>query len=75
MSEFGLSVSGQYANITDDYLDQVVLSIQNEFPLCGTNAGPSVSLRLEGSAAEIRESQRRVDHDGSMMRRLSTACV
>ena len=52
MSEFGLSVSGQYANITDDYLDQVVLSIQNEFPLCGTNAGPSVSLRLEGSAAE-----------------------
>ena len=34
----------------------------------------SVSLRLEGSAAEdyLREYQRRVDHDGSMMRRLST---
>eukprot|EP00731_Ephydatia_muelleri_P021823 Em0014g414a len=65
MSEFGLSVSGQYANITDDYLDQVVLSIQNEFPLCGTNAGPSVSLRLGFSSRgleSLREELTMMEH-------------
>ena len=77
MFEFGLSVSGQYANITDDYLDQVVLSIHNEFPLCGNRLmrGHLLALGLRVQQQRIRESQRRVDHDGSMMRRLSTACV
>ena len=74
MSEFGLSISGQYANITDDYLDQVVRSIQNEFPLCGNRLmrGHLLALGLRVQQQRIRESQRRVDHDGSMMRRLST---
>ena len=74
MSEFGLSISGQYANVTDDYLDQVVRSIQNEYPLCGNRLmrGHLLALGLRVQQQRIRESQRRVDHDGSMMRRLST---
>ena len=72
MSEFGLSVSGQYANITDDYLDQVV---KMNFPYVALMRGHLLALGLRVQQQRIRESQRRVDHDGSMMRRLSTACV
>ena len=47
---------------------------ENEFPLCGNRLmrGHLLALGLRVQQQRIRESQRRVDHDGSMMRRLST---
>ena len=35
MSDFGLSIHAQYANITDPELDSLVSDIQHEFPMCG----------------------------------------
>ena len=35
MSEYGLSISSQYATLTDQELDELVVRIQDQFPACG----------------------------------------
>ena len=69
MEEFNLSVSASYATITDYELDSLVSDIQHHFPMCG-------NCQMEGQLARvqqrhIREAQRRVDPEGSMLRRLN----
>ena len=35
MSEYGLSITAQYTDLSDDDLDQLVTDIQDQFPMCG----------------------------------------
>lgn len=74
MTEFGLSIRATYSTMTCQELDRVVYSIQQEFPLCGYRQMMG-HLRAQGirmQQSRVRESQRRVDPGGCMMRRLTT---
>ena len=70
---FGLSVSSEYANLSNSELDQVIGEIKLDFPTCG-NKQMQGHLRSRGYRVQqirIREALRRVDPEGSIMRRLS----
>ena len=72
MSEYDLSVRMFYTNISDEELDHVVAEIQQEFPTCGNRQMQGHLLRREIRVQQhrVRESQRRVDPAGSIMRQL-----
>ena len=72
MSEFGLSIRAQYSNISDSDLDQIVREIQQQFPTCGNRQmqGHLLSRGYRIQQIRIRESQRRIDPDGAVIRRL-----
>lgn len=72
MSEFGLSIQAQYSDITDQELDRIVYEIQRQFPMCGNRQmlGHLLSRGYRIQQSHIRESQRRVDPDGAVIRRL-----
>jgi len=74
MSEFNLSVISLYSELTDDQLDGIVEEIQLQFPTCGNKQmiGHLQSCGLRIHQHRVRESQRRVDPEGSVMRRLRT---
>ena len=74
MNEFSLSVSSHYSSISDDDLDQLVSEIQHQFPMCGNiqMQGHLFSRGHRVQQIRVRESQRRVDHEGCMMRHLRT---
>ena len=61
MSEYGLSITSQYATLTDDELDQLVISIQDQFPTCGNRQmyGHLLSQGHRVQQRRIRECQRR----------------
>ena len=69
MSEFGLSIRAQYSN---SELDRIVSEMQAQFPLCSTRQmqGHLLSRGYCIQQSHIRESQRRVDPDGAIIRRL-----
>lgn len=71
MDEYGLSVQGQYADITVSELDTLVADIHEDFPNCGNSVMKGHLLfrgyRLQQS--RIRESLRRIDPRGCMLRR------
>ena len=72
MSEYGISIRAKYSTLTDEQLDTYVSAIQHEFPRCG-NRQMQGHLRAQGIVMQqnrIRESQRRVDPEGCVMRRL-----
>ena len=74
LSECGLSVRATYSVISDAQLDEIVARVQHEFPLCGYRQMIG-HLRAQGlriQQSRVRESQRRVDPGGCVMRRLST---
>ena len=71
MAEFGVTVSSQYSQLSDEGLDQLVIDI---FPTCG-NKQMLGHLRSRGYRIQqirVRESLMRVDPEGSVMRRLIT---
>ena len=72
MSEFGLLISAQYANITDVELDGMVREVQCQFPMCGNRQmqGHLLARGYRLQQSRVRESQRRVDPDGAVIRRL-----
>lgn len=72
MSEYGLSIGSQYTSLTDDELDQIVITIQDQFPNCGNRQmyGHLLSQGYRVQQERIRESQRRTCPEGTMMRRL-----
>ena len=74
MSEYRISISAQYANLTDDELDEIVGGIQRDHPMCGNQQmqGHLFSMGLRVQQHRIRESQRRVDPSGTIIRRLHT---
>lgn len=72
MTEYGLSIRSQYSTLTDSELDQLVISIQDQFPMCGNRQmyGQLLSQGHRVQQCKIRESQRRTCPEGTMMRRL-----
>ena len=74
MSEYNLSVGSLYFNLTDEQLDGIVQEIQYQFPTCGNRQmmGHLQSRGLRVHQHRVRESQRRIDPEGSVMRRLRT---
>ena len=74
MSEIGLSVREQYSTITDQELDRHVREIQLEFPMCGNRqmCGHLLSRGFRLQQYRVREAQRRIDPEGSLLRRLFT---
>ena len=70
MSEFGLSIQAQYSTITNSELDRIVSEIQAQFPLCGNRQmqGHLLSRGYRIQQSRIRESQRRVDPDGAIIK-------
>ena len=72
MAEFGYSVSGEYSDLTDDDLCSLVSEIQEQFPTCGNRqmAGYLLSRGFRVQQSRIRETQRRIDPEGTIMRRL-----
>ena len=73
MTEFDLPISATYATLTDDELDSLVSNIQNHFPNCGNRRmeGQLLALGFRIQQHRIQEAQRRVDPEGSMLRRLN----
>ena len=70
---FGLSVSTEYATLSDTDLHHVIAEIKTEFPTCGNKQmqGHLLSRGYRVQQTRIREALRRVDPEGSIMRRLS----
>ena len=74
MAEYNLSVSATYATITSSELDSLVREIQTLFPMCGNRQmqGHLLARGYRIQQHRIREAQRRIDPQGSVLRRLST---
>lgn len=74
MTDFNLSIRAMYSELTDEQLDVIVEEIQRQFPTCGNKQmlGHLHSRRIRVQQHRVRESQRRVDPAGSVMRRLTT---
>ena len=74
MTEYGLSVRATYTSISQQELDAVVAAIQQQFPFCGYRQmqGHLVAQGLRIQQERVRESQRRIDPGGCVMRQLST---
>jgi hypothetical protein len=73
MTAYGLSITASYSNICDDELDAVIQNIQQQFPMCGNKQmqGHLLSRGIRVQQIRIRECQRRVDPEGTIMRRLN----
>ena len=72
MTEYGLSIRAQYSTMSDTELDTLVNEIQVEFPTCGNTQmqGHLISKGHHIQQYRVRESQRRIDPNGTIMRRL-----
>ena len=72
MSEYNLTIAGTYTNITDAELDAVIGEAQREFPGWGNRQmyGFLLSQGIRTQYQRVRESQSRVDPEGTMLRRL-----
>ena len=72
MTLYGLSVQSLYTPLNNEQLDAIVSELQGQFPTAG-NRQMCGLLRARGIRIQfhrIREAQRRVDPEGSFMRRL-----
>ena len=72
MSVAGLSIRSTYSQLSDDQLDDLVGSIQQQFPHCGNRQmfGHLTSRGVRVQYHRVRESQRRIDPGGSVLRQL-----
>lgn len=73
MDSLGLSVRALYSDIFDIELDNIVSDIYRQFPMCGSQQmkGHLLSKGHRIQQHRIRESIRRVDPEGTALRRLS----
>lgn len=72
MLTFNMSIRATYSTITDGELDEIVATMQEQFPNWGNRQmyGYLISQNVRIQFSRVRESQSRVDPNGSMMRRL-----
>ena len=66
MDDYDLSIRAQYSVLSDSELDDMVADIQSQFPMCGNR-------QMQGHRVQqiqVREAQRRVDPQGTIIRRL-----
>ena len=63
-----LSISSQYAEVTDKYPEVVMSSIQKEYPWCGNRqmCGHLLARGLRVQQHRVREIQRKIDPNGSI---------
>ena len=72
MDDYDLSIRAQYSALSDSELDSMVTEIQSQFPMCG-NRQMQGHLLARGHRVQqirVREAQRRVDPQGTIIRRL-----
>lgn len=74
LNEYGISIRATYANLTDTELQEMVANYQANHPMCGNRQmrGHLLSRGFRVQQQRIREAQRAVDPEGSIMRRLRT---
>ena len=74
MTDYNLSVMATYSTLTADELDSLVREIQLQFPMCGNRQmqGHLIARGYRIQQHRVREAQRRVDPEGSILRRLTT---
>ena len=75
MTEYGLSVTSTYSNLTDEELENEISSIIHEFPYVGYKTLSSI-LCSKGHRLQqmrVRSAVRRVDPEGTLVRRLFAA--
>ncbi len=74
MTEFDLSIRETYSSMLDVEVDAVVARVQQQFPTWGNRQmyGHFVSIGIRLPHQRIREAQRRVDPEGSILRQLSS---
>lgn len=72
MTAYNLSIRATYTAITDERLDELVVSVQQQFPNWGNRQmyGHLLSRGIRVQYHRVRESQSRVDPEGSVMRQL-----
>lgn len=72
MSACGLYIRDQYSAVSDNELDELVRNIHRQFPMCGNRQmqGHLLTHGVRVQQYRIRESQRRVDPEGTLLRRL-----
>ena len=72
MRQYDLSIRDTYSSINDANLDSIISDIQMQFPSWGNRLvyGCLVSHGIRVQFERVRESQRRVDPEGSLLRRL-----
>ena len=72
MSCYSLSVRSMYSSCTDDQLDMLVSDIQRHYPNAGNRQmyGFLLARGVRVQHHHVRECQRRVDPEGSFLRRL-----
>ena len=72
LSQYGLSIHSQYSELTDNDLDRLIKSIHDQFPMCGYRQmnGHLLSQGFRIQQWRIRDSQRRICPEGTMMRQL-----
>ena len=70
LSEYEMSIRTTYSDVTDTELHRVVAEIQHEHPFCGNRQmrGHLLSRGFRIQQYGIREAQRAVDPEGSIMR-------
>ena len=70
MSEYGLSISALYSNVSDQELDSLVLEIKAQFPNCGyrMTQGHLAHKGHRIPQSRVRETMHRVDLEGVTLR-------
>ena len=73
MSDIGIHIRDYYSTITDSELDQLVRSVQLQYPMCGNQQmqGHLINKGYRIQQARLRDSQRRIDPVGTALRRLN----
>lgn len=72
MTMFGLTVRDTYSNISDAELDYIIIGVQQQYPNWGNRLmyGHLISIGIRVQFNRVRESQSRIDPEGSFLRRL-----
>ena len=72
LEDNGISVRGTYAKLTDTELDDIVMNILQEFPNSGYKSmrGHVLSQGHKLQENRVRESMRRADPEGTVVRAL-----
>ena len=72
MTAFNLAVHDTYSNISDSELDYIIYGVQQQYPNWGNRSmyGHLISIGIRVQFNRVRESQCRIDPEGSFLRKL-----
>lgn len=73
LSSYNINIRRQYTILTDSELEGVIWEILQQYPTCGNQQlqGYLVSRGFRVQQSRLRDMHRRIDPEGSIMRRLS----